>query len=65
MLYTMSRLDADTLKAVQTLEKEIGSPLIAISGIDVANASLSDDKVRKVRDLEHDLGVVLVAVAPI
>lgn len=62
MLYSLSNLDADKLKAIQSLEKEIGSPLIALSGVKVGDASLSADKLSKLQAAEKKLGVVLLAV---
>ncbi len=64
MLYALSKLDSDNLKVIQDLEKEIGSALIAVSGVNVQSAALADDKVRRLQSLEEKLGVVLVAVKP-
>lgn len=62
MLYSLSNLDAAKLEAVKSLEKEIGSPLIALSGIDLADANLTDEKLSKLQAAEKKLGVVLLAV---
>lgn len=62
MLYSLSNLDADKLEAVKSLEKEIGIPLIALSGVELEDADLTDDKVSKLQAAEKKLGVVLLAV---
>lgn len=64
MLYALSSLDAKDLQAIQNLEAELGSPLLALSGVPVSGAEVSDDKLRKLQALEQKLGVVLVAVKP-
>jgi len=62
MLYSLSNLDEKDLQAVQNLEKELGSPLLALSGVPVRGAEVSEDKLRKLQALEKKLGIVLVAV---
>lgn len=62
MLYSLSNLDTNKLKAIQSLEKEIGSPLVALSGVKVDDVELSAEKLRKVQAAEKELGVVLLAV---
>lgn len=62
MLYSLSNLDTNKLKAIQMLEKEIGSALVALSGVKVDEVELSAEKLRKVQAAEKELGVVLVAV---
>ncbi|MDP5219296.1 hypothetical protein Q5Y75_18905 [Ruegeria sp. 2205SS24-7] len=64
MLYPLATLEADKLNAIQNLEKEIGSPVVALAGIDANTANLTDDKLKKLQDLENELDVVLVAVRP-
>lgn len=61
MLFSIAHLDTDTLKAVQALESDIGSPLVAMSTVDANPAALPEDKLEKLRALENELGVVLVA----
>lgn len=62
MLYSLSNLDADKLEAIKSLENEIGSPLIALSGVKIGDVPLSADKLRLVQAAEKKLGVVLLAV---
>jgi hypothetical protein len=64
MLYSLSSLKAKDLKSIQKLEEELGSPLLAFSGVPADGAKISRDKLRKLRALEKKLGIVLVAVKP-
>ena len=64
MLYPIATLEAEKLEAVRKLEREIGSPVVALSAIDADTASLPKDKLEKLQALEDDLEVVLVAVRP-
>ncbi|WP_426437186.1 hypothetical protein [Bradyrhizobium genosp. P] len=64
MLYPLANLKSNHLKAIQDLEREIGSPLIAMLGVSVESATLADDKLSQLQTLEEKLGVVLVAVKP-
>lgn len=62
MLYPIAELEPDTLKAVQDLEGEIGSPVVALSTINATSAKLSKDQIDKLQALEDELDVVLVAL---
>ena len=62
MVYTLASVAEDILSAIQTLEKEIGAPLIAMSELPVAPARLDREKLARIEALEKELGVVLVAV---
>lgn len=64
MLYSLAHLESEKLKAIQNLEKEIGSPVVALEGVDAQTAALPDEKLKKLQELESRLGVVLVAVKP-
>lgn len=64
MLYPIARLEGDKLEAVQKLESEIGSPVVALSALDTDSASLTKDKLKKLQALEDELDVVLVALRP-
>lgn len=64
MLYPLATLEAEKLQAVQDLETEIGSPIVALSAVKTASADLSQDKLDKLKSLENELDVVLVAVRP-
>ncbi|WP_259780022.1 hypothetical protein [Aestuariispira ectoiniformans] len=61
MLFSIAHLDTDRLKAVQALEDDIGSPLVAMSTVNANPTALPDDKLEKIRSLEKELGIVLVA----
>lgn len=64
MLYPIASLDAEKISAIQALEKELGSPIVALSEVDSGNAELSDDKLKKLQQLEKELDLVLLAVRP-
>ncbi len=62
MLYACTTIGQDELSEVQTLEREIGKPLLALSRIQSPPAEVGDGDLEKIRDLEQRLGLVLVAV---
>ncbi|UWQ32104.1 hypothetical protein K3555_16235 [Leisingera sp. M527] len=62
MLYPLASLEADKLEAIKSLEKDIGSPVVALAGVEANTAPLPDDQLKKLQELEAELGVVLVAV---
>lgn len=63
MLCSLStKLGQEEMSAIQTLEKELGNPLLAFSCHPVNPASISDDKLAKIQALESKLGISLVAV---
>lgn len=64
MLYPLAALEAEKLNAIQTLEKSIGSPILALAEVDAQNADLPQDQLQMLKDLEEELGIVLVAVRP-
>ena len=64
MLYSLAKLEQDKLEAIQALEKEIGTPIVALESIDADAVKLGEDRLKKLRHLEQELGVVLVAVRP-
>ena len=64
MLYPLASLEAEKLNAIQDLEKSIGGPIVALAEIDAQSAELQQDKLQKLKALEEELGVVLVAVRP-
>ncbi|CUH80463.1 hypothetical protein TRM7557_02909 [Tritonibacter multivorans] len=64
MLYPIASLDADKISAIQALEKELGSPIVALSEVDTDNAELSEEKLKKLQKLEEELDLVLLAVRP-
>ncbi len=62
MLCSLSNLTEKDLQEINTLEKDIHSPLLAFSCNDSPIAELSADKLKKVQALEKKLGISLVAV---
>ena len=64
MLYPIASLDAEEISAIQALEKELGSPIVALSEVDAGNANLSGENLKKLQRLEEELDLVLLAVRP-
>ncbi|WP_291730720.1 hypothetical protein [Leisingera sp. F5] len=64
MLYPLASLEADKLDAIKSLEKDIGSPVVALAGVEANTAALPEDQLKKLQELEEELGVVLVAMRP-
>jgi hypothetical protein len=62
MMCSLARLEPKTLKAVQSLEKELGKPLLAFSCHDLRAAELKDDQLARITKLESELNVYVVAV---
>jgi len=63
MICSFANLENDKLNAIQALETEIGSNLLAFACKDIKVASLSDDQLNKVKELENKLDISLVAVS--
>jgi hypothetical protein len=62
MMCSLSTLESQELEAIQSLEKEMGRPLLAFSCHDIRTAELEAEQLDKIRDLEAKLGIYLVAV---
>ncbi|MCR9140644.1 MAG: hypothetical protein NXI24_00115 [bacterium] len=62
MLYNVSKLDANKLEAVQRLEKDLGKTFIAFTPYDLKPADLSEAELARIKKLEDELSVSLVAV---
>lgn len=64
MLYPLATLGTENLNAIRDLEKEIGSPVLALAGVEAETCTLKEDHLKRLQELEDELGVVLVAVRP-
>jgi hypothetical protein len=64
MLCSLStKLGSDDLKAINALENEMGTPILAFScRADLKPADVSADQLAKIQALEIKLGLSLVAV---
>ena len=62
MLYSLLKLPADKLAKIQAIEAEIDQPLLAFSEVQASPAQLDRKTLAKIRELEEDLGIVLLAV---
>lgn len=63
MVWSFSKLDNDSIKSINDLEKKLGVNLLAFSD-NIKVADLNEDDLKKVKDLEDKLGMSLVAVVP-
>lgn len=57
-------LEDTTLKDIQSLEKEIGYPILAFSFYDLQPAELDDRKIAKIQEYEKNKCICLLAVKP-
>ncbi len=62
MICSISNLKPEQLTRIQSLEKELGQTLLAISFQDVEMSNPADDTIRRIQEAEKELGVVLLAV---
>ena len=63
MVFTLATVPEDKLTAIQSLEAEIGAPLLAMAQVDVTPARLDRERLARIERLEQELGIVLVAVS--
>ncbi len=62
MLSSLSKLSPEKLQEIKALEKEMGKTLLSYSNYDVVSENLTEEELRRVRELESRLGTALVAV---
>ncbi|ADI74149.1 conserved hypothetical protein [Methanohalobium evestigatum Z-7303] len=62
MVWSFSKLDEDSIKAINELEKKMGIILLAFSDRDIKAADLDEDQLKSIKDLEDKLDMSLVAV---
>lgn len=62
MLCSLSHLDGQAVKQIQTLESELNQTLLAFSCHDINPTILDADKLTRIQDLEKKLGISLVAI---
>jgi hypothetical protein len=63
MLCSLStKLGEEEMSAIETVEKEVGRPLLAFSCHPLKPADISADQLAKIQTLENKLGISLVAV---
>ncbi len=58
-----AQLDRERMQRLQSLEKELGTWIVAVEP-QAEVAALSDDQLRRLQDAERELGVVLLAYQP-
>jgi hypothetical protein len=62
MLCSLSKIESSSLEAIQSLENDLGKPLLAFSCYDINPAIVKDKELEQINALEKKLGIVLVAV---
>jgi len=62
MLASLSKLNSDSLESIQKLEGELGKKILAFSTYDLEPAKISEGQLTKIKQLEEELGLALVAV---
>ena len=62
MLCSLSKLDNNQLGQIESLEKELGKNILSFTCHDIEPAELGGDELEKIKSLENNLGVSLVAV---
>jgi len=62
MLCSLSKLDNEKIKSIESAEKKIGKTLLAFKCHDTAPAKLTQQEFAVLEETEKKLGVVLVAV---
>ncbi len=62
MVWNYSKLDASTLSRVQAAEAELGVTLLAVRSEDIPAVDLNDAQVKRLKEYEDELGLVLVGV---
>jgi hypothetical protein len=62
MLCSLSRLDNEKIKSIESVEKQIGKTILAFSCHDTAPAQLTPEEIALIGETEKKLGVALVAV---
>ncbi len=62
MICAYAGMEGKKLEALQRAEKDMGRTLLAFSCQDVKPASLSEEQVGRIKTLEKELGIVVVAL---
>ena len=62
MLCSLSKIESTSLEAIQSLENDLGKPLLAFSCYIINPAIVEDKELEQINALEKKLGIVLVAV---
>ena len=63
MLCSLSKLDNEKIKSIESAEKKIGKRLLAVNCHDTAAAKLTQEEIAIVSEAEKKLGLVLVAIS--
>jgi len=65
MLYSFSsNLGPEDFKAINALEQELATPLLAFARLDLNASEVTPAQLARIQDLEKRLGMSLVAVKP-
>jgi hypothetical protein len=64
MFYSYAKLEDERLKALRSLEEELGKPLVALEEVTLPPARLARGDLDRIREFEQQTGTVLIAVSP-
>ncbi len=62
MICGYAKLDQDKINALQGMEKDMGTILLAFSCQAIKPAELTSEQLERIKEVEEELGVVIVAV---
>lgn len=62
MLSSLSKLSAEQLEEIRSLEQKLGKTLLSFSEYDIIADGLSENDLGMLKNLEEKLGTMLVAV---
>lgn len=62
MLSTLSALTQSQIEEIRKLEQELGKTILSFSGCDASAEDLTPEELRRIRELEAQIGTMLVAV---
>lgn len=64
MIFSFALLTADQLRAVQALERELGTTIVAFQSQEATMSRLSTEALSRLQEEERRTGLTLVAVTP-
>jgi hypothetical protein len=62
MMCSLAGLTPEKLQSIRSMEKELGTPLLAFACNDLEPAPLEEEDLNMIRRLESEMGLSLVAV---
>jgi hypothetical protein len=62
MIFSIAQLTSDQLHSIRDLEEQTGHCIVALRSLPGEPAEISDEELSRLRGVEEDLGLTLVAV---